>query len=315
MRDGTVVTLGETMGLLRSTTIGSLEHVSELALQVGGAESNVAIGIVRLGGRATWIGRVGDDSIGRRVLRELRAEGVRTAVRIEPDTRTGIMLKETPIAGTTRVLYYRSGSAGSRLSPDDLDADAIASAAMLHVTGITPALSRSAADAVRTALDLAIDAGVPVSFDVNHRASLWPDDSFRATYREMAERADVIFAGSDEAALIVGEAPPDRLAGLLADLGPAQAIVKLGPDGSVAQIDGEVLRTPALRITPVDTVGAGDAFVAGYLSALISGESPIDRLALATTCGAFACLGPGDWESFPRTADLARPELGDPVIR
>ena len=225
------------------------------------------------------------------------------------------MVKETPIAGSTRVLYYRSGSAGSRLSPDDLDADAIASAAILHVTGITPALSTSADAAVRAAIDLAVDAGVPVSFDVNHRAGLWSDDSFLATYREMAERADVIFAGGDEAALLVGEAPPDSLARLLADLGPAQAIVKLGPHGSVAQIDGELVRTPARRITPIDTVGAGDAFVAGYLSALIAGEPPLDRLALATTCGAFACLGPGDWESFPRAADLALSELGDPVIR
>jgi 2-dehydro-3-deoxygluconokinase len=286
-----------------------------LALHVGGAESNVAIGVTRLGGRATWIGRVGDDSIGRRVQRELRAESVEVAVLVDPEARTGIMLKETPIAGSTRVLYYRSGSAGSRLSPQDIDADTIASAAILHVTGITPALSASAAAAVRTAIDLAVDAGVPVSFDVNHRASLWADDSFRSTYREIAERADVIFAGADEAALLVGEAAPDALASLLAELGPAQAIVKLGPDGSVAQIDGAILRAPALPITPVDTVGAGDAFVAGYLWALISGESPTSRLTLATACGAFACLGPGDWESFPRTADLARPNQGDPVIR
>lgn len=315
MTGGAVVTLGETMGLLRSTTIGSLEHVSELALSVGGAESNVAIGIVRLGGRAIWMGRVGDDAIGRRVVRELRAEGVETRVLVDPGARTGIMLKETPIAGSTRVMYYRSGSAGSRLSPHEIDADAIASAALVHVTGITPALSASAADAVITALDVAIDAGVPVSFDVNHRASLWGDDSFRAAYRAIAQRADIIFAGADEAALLVGAAAPETLAGLLADLGPAQAIVKLGPDGCLAQIDGELLRAPARRITPVDTVGAGDAFVAGYLSALIAGEAPIDRLALATTCGAFACLGPGDWESFARTADLARQNEGDPVIR
>jgi 2-dehydro-3-deoxygluconokinase len=316
MTPPSVVTLGETMGLLRSTSIGSLEHVSELALQVGGAESNVAIGVVRLGGRATWMGRVGDDAIGRRVLRELRAEGVETTVRVDARARTGIMLKETPTAGSTRVLYYRSGSAGSRLSPDDLDVAAITSAAMVHVTGITPALSESAAAAaVNTAIDLAVDAGVPVSFDVNHRASLWADEAFRSVYRAIAKRADVIFAGADEAELLVGEGSPDELAGLLSDLGPSQAIVKLGSEGCVARIDGEVLSAPARQITPVDTVGAGDAFVAGYLSALLSGKTPIDRLALATTCGAFACLGPGDWESFPRTADLAAPTLGDPVIR
>lgn len=315
MTGGAVVTLGETMGLLRSTTIGSLEHVTELAVHIGGAESNVAIGIARLGGRAAWFGRVGDDAIGRRVLRELRAEAVEVHAVIDPVARTGIMLKETPVAGSTRVLYYRAGSAGSGLSPADLDADAIAQASLIHVTGITLALSDSAAAAVHAALDIAMDARVPVSFDVNHRQSLWADRDPRTAYRAVAERADVIFAGEDEAALLVGAGAPDQLSRQLADLGPSQAIVKLGAQGCAARVDGQDLAAPSIPIDPVDTVGAGDAFVAGYLSALLDGDAPADRLALATACGAFACLGPGDWESLPRRGDLLRARTGDPVAR
>lgn len=315
MSGGAVVTIGETMGLLRSTTIGSLEHGSDLALSIGGAESNVAIGVTRLGGRATWMGRVGDDSIGRRVLRELRAEQVGIHATVDHGARTGIMLKEVPLAGSSRVLYYRSGSAGSRLSPDDLDREVIANGAVLHVTGITSALSHSAAAAVDAAIDVATRSGVAVSFDVNHRASLWSDESFRAAYRQIARQADIIFAGAEEAALLVGAAEPETLARRLADLGPAQAILKLGPGGCLAHIEGELLSVPARPVTPVDTVGAGDAFVAGYLSALIAGARPLDRLTLATTCGAFACLGPGDWESLPRIADLGTLDAGDPVIR
>lgn len=315
MTDGAVVTLGETMGLLRSTSVGSLEHVSDFALHIGGAESNVAIGVARLGRASRWIGRVGEDGIGRRVLRELRAEGVALSAQVDPAARTGMMLKETPVAGTTRVLYYRSGSAGSRLRPEDLDLDAIRSAGILHVTGITLALSDSAADAVHAAVDAAAEAGVPVSFDVNHRASLWADREPSAEYRRLAERARVVFAGDDEAALLVGPGEPSELAERLGALGPSQAVVKLGERGCVARIDGDDLAVDALPVTPLDTVGAGDAFVAGYLVALLEGLPPVERLTLATRCGAFACLGPGDWESLPRRADLAAPGGSDPVVR
>lgn len=309
------MTLGETMGLLRAASIGSLEHVSDFALHIGGTESNVAIGVTRLGGTARWMGRVGDDGVGRRVLRELRAERVELSAVVDPDARTGLMLKETPTAGSTRVSYYRSGSAGSRLRPEDLDLEAIRAAGVLHVTGITLALSDSAAAAVHSAVDVAAAAGVPVSFDVNHRAALWAGRDPAAAYRAIAERATVVFAGDDEAALLVGPGTPAELASRLAALGPAQAVVKLGERGCVARVDGDEYAADAIPITPLDTVGAGDAFVAGYLTALLEGLAPAERLNLAVRCGAFACLGPGDWESLPRRADLDAAPGSDPVVR
>ena len=312
---GAVVTLGETMGLLRAASIGSLEHVSDFQLHIGGAESNVAIGVARLGRPAVWMGRVGDDGVGRRVLRELRAEGVTAGAVVDPEARTGLMLKETPTSGRTRVSYYRAGSAGSRIGIDDLDFDAIESAGVLHVTGITLALSESAEQAVFAAIGAAVAAGVPVSFDVNHRPALWGDRDPSPLYRRVAERSTIVFAGADEAELLVGSGSPEQLAARIADLGPAQAIVKLGEDGCVASIDGEALSAPAEKITPLDTVGAGDAFVAGYLVALLDGLAPADRLRQGARCGAFACLGPGDWESLPRRADLDAFGSGDPVIR
>jgi 2-dehydro-3-deoxygluconokinase len=310
-----VVTLGETMGLLRAASIGSLEHVADFELRIGGAESNVAIGVARLGRPAVWMGRVGDDGVGRRVLRELRAEGVTVDAVVDPEARTGLMLKETPTSGRTRVSYYRAGSAGSRIGIDDLDYDAIETAGVLHVTGITLALSESAEQAVFAAIGAAVAAGVPVSFDVNHRPALWGDRDPAPLYRRVAERSAIAFAGADEAALLVGAGSPEQLAARIADLGPAQAIVKLGEDGCVASIDGEALSAPAEKITPLDTVGAGDAFVAGYLVALLDGLAPADRLRQGARCGAFACLGPGDWESLPRRADLEAFGSGDPVIR
>jgi 2-dehydro-3-deoxygluconokinase len=213
------------------------------------------------------------------------------------------------------VSYYRAGSAGSRIGIDDLDYEAIETAGVLHVTGITLALSESAEQAVFAAIGAAVAAGVPVSFDVNHRPALWGDRDPAPLYRRVAERSAIVFAGADEAALLVGAGSPEQVAARIADLGPAQAIVKLGEDGCVASIDGETLSAPAEKITPLDTVGAGDAFVAGYLVALLDDLAPADRLRQGARCGAFACLGPGDWESLPRRADLDAFGAGDPVIR
>ncbi len=314
MRDG-LVTLGETMGLFRARGIGSLAHESEFILGIGGAESNVAIGVARLGGTATWIGRVGADGLGERIVRELRGEGLNLRAVIDPDAATGLMIKERRTSERTRVLYYRRGSAGSQLSARDLDEAVISTAGVLHVTGITPALSPSAAAAVDAAIDVAVDAGVTVSFDVNHRASLWSDVDARAVYRRLASRSTVVFAGEDEAALLVGEGSPSDVAARLSDLGPRAVIIKRGADGCLAHVDGIDLEVPAIPINPVDTVGAGDAFVAGYLAEALAGEPLERRLDTAVRAGAFACLGPGDWESLARRDELSILDGGDPVSR
>jgi 2-dehydro-3-deoxygluconokinase len=311
----TVVTLGESMGLVRARSVGSLEHVSDLELRIGGAESNVAIGLVRLGVPAAWIGRVGDDSVGRRVVRELRAEGLDVHAHVDPGARTGLMLKESPTVDSTRVTYYRSGSAGSRLSPDDLDPQLIRSADLLHVTGITLALSDSAAGAVTAAVEIAQAASIPISFDVNHRASLWGDRDPGEAYRAVARNATVVFAGDDEAALLVGSGSPEDQAARLAELGPTHVIVKLGARGCAASIEGMLLARPAYPVAAIDTVGAGDAFVAGYLAGTLDAAGPEASLDLASRCGALACLTPGDWEGLPRRIDLALLDGRDPVSR
>ena len=311
-----VVTFGETMALATPDEIGSLAHISTLHLGIGGADSNVAVALSRLGVAATWVGRVGDDGAGERIVRELLGERIDVQAIVDPGAATGLMVKERRTAGTTRVIYYRAGSAGSRLSPDDLARGRIAEASLLHVTGITPALSESAAAATFAAIDEARAAGVPVSFDVNHRASLWAGRDAGEVYRRIAASSDIVFAGEEEARLVTSTGSDEEalLAGLAA-LGPAQVILKLGSRGSIALLDGETFRVPAHVLTPVDTVGAGDAFVGGYLADLVGGRNAADRLATATAAGAFACLSPGDWEGYPRRRELGLLDPSDPVIR
>ncbi|MFD1660644.1 sugar kinase [Streptomyces caeni] len=307
MSDRPLVTLGETMGLLTTTGEGPLRHQRTLELGTGGAESNVAIGAARLGAPAAWIGRVGDDEIGRLVLASLRAEGVDTsAVREDAGAPTGLMLKTRRTAVDRRVTYYRRGSAGSRLSPEDVGESLVLGAAVLHVTGITPALSASARDAVEYAVRLARENGVPVSLDVNYRATLWSRHEARSCLVPLARQADVLFAGEDEAALLGACGDHAALATGLARLGPSEVVVKRGPHGAYALADGVAHATAAIPTTVIDPVGAGDAFVAGYLAERIAGAPMARRLRTAAICGAAACAVRGDWEGAPERSELER---------
>jgi 2-dehydro-3-deoxygluconokinase len=303
---GPLLAIGETMALLTAAEVGRLRHASSLTLGVAGAESNVAIGARRLGCPAAWVGRVGTDELGELVVARIRAEGVDVAgVVRDPGAPTSLMLKERRTAAMVRVLYYRRHGPGARLRPDDLDPAQLAAAGVLHVTGITPALSDSARATVDHAVSLARSAGVPVSFDLNYRSTLWPPEPAAKVCRELAARADLVFAGDDEAELLGLEGDPPALARGLADLGAGQAVVKLGERGAVAFVDGAVHVVDPVPVQAVDPVGAGDAFVAGYLAELLAGRPVADRLATAAACGAFAVTVPGDWEGLPSREELA----------
>ena len=301
---GGLVTVGETMVLLSATEVGRLRHASSLALGVAGAESNVAIGIRRLGVPATWIGRVGDDELGELVVARIRAEDVAVSAVRDPEVPTSLMVKERRTAEVVRVTYYRRGGPGARLRPEDLDEQAIRAAGVLHVTGITPALGPSARETVHAAVDVARSAGVLVSLDFNYRSALWSAADAGRELRDLTARADIVFCGEDEAALVVDEPTPERQAAALAVLGPREAVLKRGAQGAVAQVAGAVLRQDAVPVRAVDAVGAGDAFVAGYLADLLAGADPQERLRTAAACGAFAVTVPGDWEGLPTRSEL-----------
>jgi 2-dehydro-3-deoxygluconokinase len=286
-----------------------------------------------------WVGRTGDDDQGRRVLRELRAEQVEVLGPVDPDRPTGLMIKSRPTVATTRVRYYRKGSAGSALEAADVPAGLIEDARILHVTGITPLLSESARETVLAAVDRARAAGVVVSFDVNYRSALARREVAGPILAEIASQADVVFGGTEELALLLGEdkvgedVPEHQLLHRVRALGPGEVVDKRGADGARALAGGTVLagtrdgadagsaadlfHAPARGVAAVDTVGAGDAFVAGYLSALLGGLDVPARLERGNACGAIACTAPGDWEAAPRREDLETfgTEGVDPVSR
>jgi 2-dehydro-3-deoxygluconokinase len=294
-------TFGESMGVFVADGIGTIEHARGFTLGPGGAESNVAMGVARLGGVSTWLGRLGPDAAGSLIATRLRSSGVRV-IAVPDDAFTGLMIRYRRSSQFIHADYHRAGSAGSRLTPADVPEAEIRSASVLHVTGITPALSDSCRAAVFAAVETARSAGVAVSVDVNYRGKLWSRFEAAPVLRDLVSRADVVFAGPAEAAIFVDERDP---VGGLSGLGPAEVIVKDGASGCVALIDGVRHAVPAVPVTAIDPVGAGDAFVAGYLADRLTGATPVDRLRTAIEAGAFAVTVPGDCEGLPTRADLA----------
>ncbi|WP_344939842.1 sugar kinase [Sphaerisporangium flaviroseum] len=303
---GDVVTFGETMAALRAD--GLIRLGGTMRLSVAGAESNVAIGLARLGHRVRWIGLVGADETGELVLRTLRAEGVDvTHARSDERGPTGMILTERRVGELIRVIYHRAGSAASFLSPDDVLPALDPPPRLVHLTGITPALGRGPAEAVRAAVRAAAASGVPACLDVNHRARLWSRDQAAEALRPLAPSLSIIVASDDELELVAPASATterDRVAALL-DAGVTEVIVKRGGEGADGHTADQAVHTPARRVQVADVVGAGDAFVAGYLSGLLDGLDLTGRLGRAVTTGAFAVACSGDWEGLP-----TRPELG-----
>ena len=229
--------------------------------------------------------------------------------------RDALRLAHPKAPNATHDLLFRyavKGWDGLAERRDGAEADVVERAAVLHVTGITLALSDTARATVAAVLDRAEGAGTRISFDVNHRAKLIDEPAARACYREVAARADVVFAGDDEARIVLGrsERPDDEaeLAHDLAAVARGRAVVKLGSRGAVASIDGVLLRRHATPVTVVDPVGAGDAFVAAWLAAELDGAGPRAALDRAADAGALACTVEGDWhEADPGALTAALP--------
>lgn len=263
-----VLAIGETMVML-SPERGSLEDSDVLAMRIGGAESNVAVHLARLGYRSRWSGRVGDDPLGRRILRELDDAGVEVSTVVtDPAARTGLYLKDPAPTGTN-VHYYRDDSAASRMGPELLERSALHDARVLHLSGITAALSGSCSALLRAAL---LERRAPaelISFDVNHRPGLWSATAAAPVLAELADSSDLVFVGQDEAERLWGTDSPEAVRERLPT--PAMVVVKDGSVAAHALGRDSTVSVPALQVEVVEPVGAGDAFAAGYLAGWLDG--------------------------------------------
>lgn len=266
--------LGETMALVAPARPEPLEEAEDLRLSMGGAESNVACHLAAAGHRAAWCSALGEDALGRRVRRDIAAHGVDVQhVRMDPGAPTGLYLKD-PGHG---VLYYRAGSAASRMGPGELERLDLTRVRIVHLSGITLALSASCRELVHAAISAARAAGALVSVDVNHRPALW--DSTEEAGREIraaAREADIVLVGRDEAAVLWGTDTADDVRALFPDA--PHLVVKDADVDAVEFAAGARTAVPTPKIEVVEAVGAGDAFAAGWLDGLLSGEDAAGRL-------------------------------------
>ncbi|MER7204892.1 carbohydrate kinase [Streptomyces sp. CB01635] len=275
----TAVCLGETMAQVTPADGAGLERSEELRLAVAGAESTVAQYLADLGHGAAWVSRVGDDPFGRRIVAAVASRGVDvTGVRRDTSAPTGVYFKD-PRPDGTRVHYYRAGSAASRMSAADADGIDLTDVRLLHLTGITPALSDTCAVLVAALLERAAGTKTLVSFDINHRPALWSSRGEAAeALLALARRADIVLVGRDEGETLWGTATAQDIRDHIAPRGTL--VVKDGAVGATEFTDEtqEFVAAPAVDV--VEAVGAGDAFAAGYLSGLLDGAAPRQRLAL-----------------------------------
>ncbi|MDQ0949976.1 2-dehydro-3-deoxygluconokinase [Streptomyces phaeochromogenes] len=306
-----VVTLGESMVTFLPSRPGRLADVPSFDRAIGGAESNVACVLAAAGHTARWVSRVGADGFGDHLTEAIGAYGVDTsAVQRDPTRPTGIYFRTASDRSTDahEVAYYRTGSAASAMAPDTVDRVALRSGRVLHLSGITAALSDGCLRLLRELT--ARSPGRPlVSFDVNHRPGLWDTPEGPRVLLDLARGADIVFVGDDEAraawglrgAAAVREALPE----------PDVLVVKQGRGGATVyervrdradfgeDVVDVVTFVRALHVDVVAAVGAGDAFAAGFLSATLRGLPVRDRLRHGHLMAAAALTDPGDLGAPP----------------
>lgn len=304
-----VVTIGETMALFTPNEEGMLRHAHSFSMKFGGAESNVAIGLSRLGHRSRWISRLGEDEFGDAMLSFIRGEGVDVScVTRDQNAPTGVFFKEFRRLNDTRVYYYRKDSAASKMSADLLEEDSLLGAKYLHITGITPALSISCREMLEKAIYLARGNGTKIVFDPNLRLKIWQNEGeARQFLKKYASESDLVLPGISEAEFLFGTCSPEEYVEKFHDLGIETVIMKLGKEGALVSSPSiPITRIPGFMVDRViDPVGAGDAFATGVLSGLLDGM-PLDEAVLrGNAMGAIVTMVNGDAEGLPNRSDLA----------
>lgn len=274
------VSLGESMLRLSVPAGRRLDDTRMLDMELAGAESNVSVALARLGWRAGWVSRMPDHALANAILRALRSDGVDiSAVKRVPDERLGTYFIEyATLPRSTQVIYDRADSAASRMTVSDIDWDYLLDTRVLHLTGITAAISDSCYAVLVEAIKRARASGVIVSFDVNYRAKLWDPKSAGERLRPLIADADLLLCkGADATALFQCTGEPPELMASLQKLTSAKAVFcTFGDQGAALLKEAEFHAQPALPVQIVDRIGSGDAFAAGVLDGFLDGGASFE---------------------------------------
>jgi len=309
-----LVTFGESMLRLAPPRGERLERARTLDVEVGGAESNVAVAAARLGVDAVWLSKLPDSPLGRRVVSDLRAHGVRTGIAWSDDGRLGTYYLDA--GGEPRgidVVYDRADSAVTTATPADLPVGAVRDATVFCTTGITPALSATLAETTRALLDAAQEAGTRTVFDLNYRSKLWDPPAARERYESLFDAVDVLVGAERDVEAVLGREGDavHQAHGLATDHGFDTVIVTRGDRGALALHGGEVYEQGVFEAETFDEIGTGDAFVGGYLARRLEGDDVPTALEYGaataalkrTVAGDVAVVTPAEVEAVVRDRD------------
>ena len=305
-----VLTIGEPMGLFVAQEAKPLKDVQTFTRLVCGAEVNFSIGLSRLGHTVSYVSRVGSDPIGQHIRDFLRENGIEDSyVQIDREHLTGMQFKEMAPEGTDPlVVNYRRHTAFSHFAPEDLRGIDWQGVKHVHVTGIPAALSDSCCASVEALMDAAHAHGATVSFDPNLRPALWPSHKVMVrTLNCLAAKADLILPGLGEGKILTGLEKPEQIADFYLARGAKAVVIKLGGSKGAygKEWEGKEFIAPSFRVEHVvDTVGAGDGFAVGTVSALLEGRTLEEAALRGAAIGALAIMSAGDNEGLPNRTEL-----------
>ena len=304
-----ILTAGEPMGLFIAQEEAKLEKVKHFSTSVAEAEFNVAVGLTRLGHTAGYLTKVGDDPFGRQIINCMNENGIDTSLtQIDPDHRTGFMLKSKTSQGDPDIYYYRKGSASSTISPEDVRDLDLTQWDAIHLSGILPATSETALATTYHLMAAAKKAGIPIFFDPNLRPQLWPSkEKMVEEINKMAAQADYVLPGENEGLTLCGRKDPLGIGSFYLGLGAKTVIVKTGADGAETFTKDGSFHTPAYPPKEiVDTVGAGDGFAAGVISAVLEGLPLEEAVRRGSAIGTIQIMHVSDNEGLPTREQLAK---------
>lgn len=303
-----LITFGETSAVFVAREIGRMRYCRDFTIRPGGAEATVAVGVRRLGFDTAWISALGEDEMGHYIRGLVAGEGVDVSrVTMTRHKPTAVFLRERLPCGDARHFYYRKDSAFANYTPAMLDDTFIASANILHITGITPALSPSCDAAAWRAIEIARAHDVKVSFDPNMRFTLWSRDKARETLERYLAVADIVFPGIEDMRMLYGPLGVEEALSRLGKLGCGNIAMKTGDGDVVVSIEGRVVSLPVEKIAfPIDLMGAGDAFAAGSLAGLLKGRDLVTSVELGIVVAGLAIQMPGNIEAMPTWEEIER---------
>lgn len=301
--DGKILLMGEPMGLFTAKKTGELKDVPDFAASIAGAEYNVALGLTRLQHKVLYCTRLGPDPMGQKILEAMEKNGISTKLVVRDAERlTGFMLKGKTEEGDPAIYYYRKNSAASAMTTHDVDGLDLFGCKWVHVTGITPGISESMRSAVKRLVSRAAELEIPISFDPNLRPALWESEKkMVSTLNSLAQNARLVLPGLKEGTTLTGETAPEKIAHFYHEMGARAVVVKLGAEGAYySERKGKSGYVPAFPVKKIiDTVGAGDGFAAGVISALCEGNSLKDAAIRGTVIGSIQLTSASDNDALP----------------